>query len=117
MKSCCFLLLFCCAPIAIAHAQSASAARPQTDRSAQTERKRVCLSASEAREAVASHRLIEPLKAVNSARTQARATPLRSELCRWNEEFVYEVTLLKRSGKVVHVFMNAADGKAMNPKG
>ncbi|HWG05422.1 MAG TPA: hypothetical protein VG271_10450, partial [Beijerinckiaceae bacterium] len=64
-----------------------------------------------------SHRLIEPFKALKSARSQARADPLSSRLCRWNEEYVYEITLLKRSGKIVHVFMNAADGKPMNPKG
>lgn len=84
---------------------------------AQAERKRVCLSAAETREAVAGHRLIDPSNALKSARAAARAELLASRLCRWNDEFVYEITLLKRNGKVVHVFMNAADGKAMNPKG
>lgn len=83
---------------------------------AQTERKRECLTAAETREAVASHRLIEPFNAVKTARAQTRAEPLVSRLCRWNDEFVYEITLLRRNGKVVRVFTNAADGKAMNPK-
>jgi uncharacterized membrane protein YkoI len=83
---------------------------------AQTERKRVCLTAAETREAVISHRLIEPFNALKSARAEARAEPLTSRLCRWNDEFVYEITLLRRNGKVVRVFTNAADGKPMNPK-
>ena len=89
----------------------------QGDAHAQAERKRVCFSAAESREKVSSHRLIEPFKALKTARSQARADPLSSRLCRWNEEYVYEITLLKRSGKIVHIFMNAADGKLMNPKG
>ena len=104
MKSAHFLL--CCGTL-LAFASAAHA---------QTERKRVCLSAAETREAIASHRLIEPFKALKSARARGAGGPLASRLCRWNDEFVYEITLLKRNGKVVHVFTNAADGKPMNPK-
>jgi uncharacterized membrane protein YkoI len=107
MKSAHFLL--CCGTL-LAFASAAHA---------QTERKRVCLSAAETREAVASHRLIEPFIALKSTRERERARRadlLAIKLCRWNDEFVYEITLLRNNGKLVHVFTNAADGKAMNPK-
>jgi hypothetical protein len=102
---CAYFILCCCTFLAFASAAHA-----------QTERKRVCLTAAETREAVASHRLIEPFNALKNARAETRAEPLTSRLCRWNDEFVYEITLLRRNGKVVRVFTNAADGKAMNPK-
>jgi uncharacterized membrane protein YkoI len=105
MKSARFFLLCCGTLLAFASAAHA-----------QTEHKRVCLTAAETRKAIAAHRLIEPFKVLKSARTQARAEPLTSRLCRWNDEFVYEITLLKRNGQVVHVFTNAVSGKAMNPK-
>ncbi len=76
---------------------------------------RVCMNATDSREAVQDHGLIEPLAAVRSAQAsvQAAVRPelLNSRLCRWDNDFVYEVALLRRDGHVVRIFMNAKDGK------
>jgi hypothetical protein len=88
-----------CAPARAAEAESRVAARP------------VCLNAAETREMVKSRRLIEPFAALKSAGAQRKAEALSAKLCRTGDEFVYEITLLNRDGRLVHVEMEAATGK------
>lgn len=68
------------------------------------------MSENETREAVRTHKLAPPGSAQRAAAADSRAEPLRNRLCRWNSEFVYEITLLRRDGKVAHVFVRANDG-------
>lgn len=75
-----------------------------------------CMNVSETREAVAAHRLIEPMRAVRSAEKSTRAEPLHSRLCQSHEMFIYELTLLRRDGKVIRLFMNAANGVFLKHK-
>jgi hypothetical protein len=55
------------------------------------------------------------LIALRNAARSARAEPLVSRLCNWNEDWVYEMTLLPKNGNVTHLFINAADGSQMQP--
>ena len=73
--------------------------------------KPVCLNAAETREMVKSRRLLEPFAALKFAGAQRKAEPLSARLCRIGEDFVYEITLLHRDGRLVHVEMEAATGK------
>jgi uncharacterized membrane protein YkoI len=73
--------------------------------------KPVCLSAAETRELVKSRRLLEPFAALKSAAAQRKAEALSARLCRTGDDLVYEITLLHRDGRVVHVEMEAASGK------
>lgn len=73
--------------------------------------KPVCLTAAETREMVKSHRLLEPFAALKFASAQRKAEALSARLCRAGEEFTYEITLLNREGRLVHVDMEAATGK------
>jgi len=73
--------------------------------------KPVCLNAAETRELVKSHRLLEPFAALKFAAGQRKAEALSARLCRSGEDFVYEITLLHRDGRLVHVEMEAATGK------
>ena len=77
---------------------------------------RVCLSAAEAREAIAEHHLADSFSVMRSAALQAGAQALAAKLCRWNEQFVFEITLLDRGGRVTHVFVGASDGKAVGAR-
>lgn len=70
-----------------------------------------CMSPSEARGAVSRYRLANPLPALRAIARRNKAEPLRSRLCRMNERFVYEMTMLRRDGKVVRVFVDAQDGR------
>jgi hypothetical protein len=70
-----------------------------------------CLNAAETRELVKSRRLLEPFAALKSAGAQRKAEALSAKLCRTGDDFVYEITLLHRDGRLVHVEMEAATGK------
>lgn len=73
--------------------------------------KAVCMSASETREEIKTRHLIEPFAALKSAQAQYKAEPLSARLCHVGDEYVYEIALLHRDGRFVHVSMNAVTGK------
>jgi hypothetical protein len=73
--------------------------------------KPVCLNAAETREIVKSRRLLEPFAALKFASAQRKAEALSARLCRVGDDFTYEITLLNREGRLVHVEMEAASGK------
>jgi hypothetical protein len=73
--------------------------------------KPVCLNAAETRETVKARRLLEPFAALKFAGAQRKAEALSAKLCRTGEDFVYEITLLLRDGRLVHVDMEAGTGK------
>lgn len=73
-------------------------------------RGRVCFNQAETRERIAAHRLTDPMRALRVGRQQGEA--LRARLCRWKpDEFIYEIYVLRRDGRVVRVYMNAGNGQ------
>ncbi len=70
-----------------------------------------CLPPSETREEIKTHRLLEPYTVLKSAAAQFKAEALSAKLCRNGDELVYEIALLHRDGRLVHVVTNAATGK------
>jgi uncharacterized membrane protein YkoI len=74
----------------------------------------VCLSSSETREEIAAHRLLEPFAALKSAAGIAKSEALSAKLCRLGEEFVYEIALLDRHGRLAHLVINATTGKLIS---
>jgi uncharacterized membrane protein YkoI len=66
---------------------------------------------SESREEIKAHHLLEPFAVLKAAATQFKAEALSAKLCHLDDEFVYEIALLHRDGRFVHVVMNAATGK------
>ena len=83
---------------------------------------RVCtttLTAAQAREMIALHRLAEPFRLMKSTAHHFQAEAIGVKLCRRKDEFIYVVSLLRRDGRVIHVFLNALSGKivrAVNAK-
>ena len=78
---------------------------------------RVCLDAAQTREAIASLKLANPVVAQRNAAIHVGGGEfLRSRLCRWNEDHGYEITLLRRDGKVMNVFIKAEDGSLVNAR-
>ena len=73
--------------------------------------KPACLNAAETREMVKSRRLLEPFAALKFAGAQRKAEALSAKLCRTGDDFFYEITLLHRDGRLVHVDMEAGSGK------
>jgi hypothetical protein len=76
--------------------------------------KPVCLGASETREEVKAHRLLEPFAALKSAAHERKADALSAKLCHTGDDFLYEITLLQRDGRLVHIQVDAATGKLIS---
>jgi hypothetical protein len=77
--------------------------------------KPACVAENETREEIKAHHLLEPFVVLKSASSSLKAEALRARLCEIGDEFVYEITLLHRDGRVVHVVMSAATGKRLPP--
>ncbi len=73
---------------------------------------RECLDAAQTRAAVVDRKLANPVAVQRSAISHAGgAELLRSRLCRWNGEYVYEISLLPRDGRLRQVNIRASDGQ------
>lgn len=83
---------------------------------------RVCtaaLTTAQAREMIALHRLAEPFHLMKTAAHRFQAEAIGVKLCRRKDEYIYVISLLRRDGRVIHVFLNALSGKivrAINAK-
>ncbi len=71
----------------------------------------ICLNPAETREFIKAHRLIEPYAALKFAAEKRKGEALSAKLCHIGDEFIYEITLLHRDGRLVHVAVEAATGK------
>lgn len=71
---------------------------------------RKCYSAAETRERVVSANLREPFALMRKASAMTQAEALAGKLCRWNDIDIYDISLLRRDGALIHVYMNAATG-------
>jgi hypothetical protein len=76
----------------------------------------ICLNEAETREIVKSRHLVEPFTALKSAAVLRKAEAIRARLCHSGDEFVYEITLLHRDGRLVRVLMDAVNGKLTPPR-
>ncbi len=77
------------------------------------QRVRTCFNAAETREKVVSRRLTEPFSLLRGAAGRVEGEALRARLCRWNEDYVYEIALLRHDGHIVHVYLNAVSGQSV----
>jgi uncharacterized membrane protein YkoI len=100
-------MLYFIAVIAAAYLGLSAAARtePEPDH--------VCFSTTETREKILVHNLFEPFHVMRSAASRSQAEAIGVKLCRWSEELVYEMSLLRRDGRVIRVFVNAKTGLAI----
>jgi hypothetical protein len=73
--------------------------------------KPLCLSAAETRDEVKARKLLEPFAALKFAAQQRKAEALSARLCHAGDEFIYEITLLHRDGRLTRVEMEAGTGK------
>ena len=76
--------------------------------------KRLCLPPAESREEIKSRHFLEPFAVLKSAAPQFKAEALSAKLCHLGDEFVYEIALLHRDGRLFHAVMNAATGKLLS---
>ena len=92
------------------------ALRPGMMRRPDFPRGRVCFGPAETRDKIATHGLAEPFRALRTGGFQGEA--LRARLCRWRpDEFIYEIAVLRRDGRIVHIYMNAQNGENLGAFG
>jgi hypothetical protein len=77
---------------------------------------RVCFSAAQTRENIGTHKLAEPFRLMKTVAGHYQGEAIGAKLCRWGEEFIYEINLLRRDGHVIHVFVNAGNGQVVGSK-
>jgi hypothetical protein len=71
---------------------------------------RLCYSPAQTRERVVAEHLREPFALMRKASGLTHAEALSGRLCRWGEVDIYDITLLRADGRVIHLFLNAATG-------
>ena len=76
---------------------------------------KTCFTASQARLTIAEHRLITSSSAMDFATAKVQADALAGRLCRWDERYFYEITLLRRDGRVIHAAVDAVTGRVVEP--
>lgn len=77
------------------------------------ERVRGCMSTNQAREVLIQQKLIAPFRALGEAARTGQGEAVGLQLCRLGDEFVYDITLLRRDGRVVHALVNARSGVSL----
>jgi hypothetical protein len=75
-----------------------------------------CYSASQTREKIAAHKLAEPFRLLVSAARHYEAEALGVRLCHRKDQYVYEISLLRANGRVIHVYTNALTGQILSVK-
>lgn len=77
--------------------------------------RRECLNPAATLEAIAQHRLVRPGDALSAAAFVSKAEALSAKLCRWDSGYKYEITLLRRDGKIIRAHVDAASGLPVDP--
>jgi hypothetical protein len=75
---------------------------------------RKCFSQAETRARVAQFKLLAPFEMMRRASRLAEAQTLAGKLCRWADLDIYDISLLRPDGRVVHVFLDASTGREVN---
>lgn len=83
---------------------------------ARAEGGRQCYSTGETRERIAADGLSDPFRAMQKASSRMQAEALAAKLCRGGDEFIYEVSLLRRDGKILRSFIDARSGQIIDKK-
>ena len=81
----------------------------------ESSRSRTCVSPSESRARVAQYKLRPPFEMMRRAAALADAQALAGKLCRWADLDIYDISLLRPDGRVVHVYLDAETGHEVSP--
>jgi len=75
---------------------------------------RKCFNPAESRARVAQFNLRPPFEMMRRAAELANAQALGGKLCRWADLDIYDISLLRADGRVVHVFLDASTGREVS---
>lgn len=74
--------------------------------------RRQCFSTTQTREKIDEKKLTEPFACMRAAARELNGEALSARLCRHEEIFVYEISVLRPDGRIVKLLFNAATGKS-----
>src|SRR5271166_427705 len=83
---------------------------------AQPAQQNECYSTAETRDKIAAQGLSEPFRSMQKAAARFEAQALAAKLCRRDDNFVYEISLLRRDGRIVRSQFDAKTGKIIESK-
>ncbi|WP_395666422.1 PepSY domain-containing protein [Methylocella sp.] len=72
-----------------------------------------CFSPGETRERIRVDGLAEPLAPMRRVAAKLQAEALNARLCRNDDSFVYEISVLTREGKIMRAFIDARSGQPL----
>lgn len=70
-----------------------------------------CFSTAQTRERIIARKLAEPFASMQAASRHIQGEPIAARLCRVEDDFIYEVSLLQTNGRIVKFLVDAASGK------
>lgn len=70
-----------------------------------------CFSTAQTREQIILHKLAEPFASMQTAARSAQGDPIGARLCRIDDNFIYEISLLRRDGHLVKILIDATTGR------
>jgi hypothetical protein len=73
--------------------------------------KRQCLSTSQSRQTIEENSLVDPFVCMRAAAREHQGEALGARLCRHDESFIYEISLLQPDGRIVKIPFDARTGK------
>jgi hypothetical protein len=80
---------------------------------ADAERVHGCMPPSRAREVLIAERFVAPFRALGVAAAGQPGDPVGLQLCLYGDVFVYDVTVLRRDGRVSHTLVDAHTGAVL----
>lgn len=70
-----------------------------------------CFPTAETRHLIADRRLVDPFASMQAASSAAHAEPIAAKLCRDQEALIYEISVLRRDGRVMRIYLDATNGQ------
>ncbi len=70
-----------------------------------------CFSTSQTREKIEAHRLVDPFACMRAAAREQNGEALGARLCRREEAFIYEISVLRSDGRLLRLVYDATTGK------
>jgi len=93
---------------AIGCARAEEAAEPARGRA--TERP-LCFSTAQSREKIEAHKLSDPFTCMRAAAEKHNGEAIGARLCRFEEVFLYEISVLQRDGRIIKILVDATTGR------
>ncbi|QGM96336.1 PepSY domain-containing protein [Methylocystis parvus] len=73
--------------------------------------RRQCFSTAQTREKIEAHKLTDPFVCMQAAAREHGGEALGARLCRLEEFYIYEISVLQPDGRIVRLMFDAATGR------